>query len=52
MEYKTGKIALREIFVFYWEYYISWYSGEIREEVKENVNKSLAFVMERPMQIT
>ena len=39
MEYITGHISLRDIFLLYWDLYLSWYVGEIRKVVKENVEK-------------
>lgn len=42
MEFISGKITLRKIFLLYWEPYLSWYQGQVREVVKENVNKILS----------
>lgn len=39
MEYITGAITLQAIFSLYWEPYLSWYKGKIREAVYENVQK-------------
>ena len=39
MEYITGVITLREIFLIHWNAYRMWYRGEIREAVYENVEK-------------
>jgi len=41
VEYITGKITLREIFLLYWASYLAWYTGAIRSVVIENVNKIL-----------
>ncbi len=41
MEYIAGKNYLREIFSKYWSGYAEWFKGEIREAVKENVEKML-----------
>jgi len=30
VEYITGKITLRELFLSYWASYFAWYTGEIR----------------------
>ena len=42
MELISGNITLREIFLLYWESYLIWRHDEVREVVKENVNKILA----------
>jgi len=41
VEYITGKITLRAIFLLYWASYLAWYTGAIRSVVIENVNKIL-----------
>lgn len=42
MEFVTGHITLQEIFLLYWDVYLAWREDEIREVVKENVNKILS----------
>ena len=41
MEFISGKITLREIFAHYWQAYLSWYQGQVREAVKEMPEKGL-----------
>ena len=41
VEYITGKITLREIFLLHWASYMTWYTSKIRDVVIENVNKIL-----------
>ncbi len=41
MEYITGVITLQIIFRQYWDSYVKWYKGKIREAVIENVKKIL-----------
>lgn len=41
MEYITGLITLQAIFSLHWTAYYSWYKGELRESVIENVKKIL-----------
>ena len=42
MEFISGHITLREIFLLYWDVYLLWRQDEVREVIKENVNKILA----------
>lgn len=42
MEYITGAITLQFIFSSYWALYCSWYKGQIRDAVYENVQKILS----------
>ena len=41
MEYITGAVTLQAIFSAYWPLYCIWFKQEIREAVKENVEKIL-----------